>query len=190
MDHRVRVWVIWVILERWEHASEDLEPQILFVAQAVCAALDDTNLVVQTFHESKRHLVLWLAVGGDSIPMSINHLSELLVGFQALPLEGHAPVLEEAPCPALTLVVPELAEGLLEQVRRVQAFVGRQQRLERLSALHGQVLATREQRVLLTLDVAAILAAEPRVFALSYLVERFSQVAHDVELVEQDRRLR
>jgi hypothetical protein len=94
---------------------EDLEPQILFVAQAVCAALDDTNLVVQTFHESKRHLVLWLAVGGDSIPMSSNHLSELLVGFQALPLEGRAPVLEEAPCPALTLVVPELAEGLLER---------------------------------------------------------------------------
>ena len=48
----------------------------------------------------------------------------------------------------------------------------------------------REQGVLLALDVASTFAAEPPVLALSYLVERFSQVAQDVELVEQDRRLR
>jgi hypothetical protein len=36
----------WVILDRWEHASEYLEPQVFFVAQSVCTALDDANPVV------------------------------------------------------------------------------------------------------------------------------------------------
>src|SRR6266581_1800602 len=176
--------------ELGQHARENLQSQVFLVAQSVCASLDDANLIVQTFHETKRDLVLWLAVSSNPIPMSINHLSEFLVGFQALPLQARAPVLEESPRPPFALVVPELAEGLLEQVCRVQALVGRQQRLERLSAFQGKVLVTREQRVLLPLDVPAVLAAEPRVLALSYLVERFSQVAHDVELVKEDRRLR
>ncbi len=164
--------------------------QIFLVAQSVCATLDDTNLVVHAFDETERYLVLRLAIGGDPIPMPIDHLSEFLVGFAALPLQACAPVLEETPCPALALVAPELAEGLLEQVGRVQPLVGRQQRPEGLSALPGEVLATREQRVLLALDVAAILAAEPRILGLAYRVECVPQVAHDVELVEQDRRLR
>ena len=42
------------------------------------------------------------------------------MGLEALPLQARAPVLEEAPRPALALVVPELTEGLLEQVGRVQ----------------------------------------------------------------------
>ena len=62
--------------------------------------------------------------------------------------------------------------------------------LSALAAVQGQVLPVREQRVLLALDEAPILAAEPRVLALAHLVERLAQVAHDVELVEQDRRLR
>jgi len=178
------------ILDRWEHASEYLEPQIFLVAQSVCAALDDANLVVQSFDESKRDLVLWLAVSSNPIPMPIDHLSKFLVGLQALPLQARAPVLKKAPRPAFSLVVPELAEGLLEQVRRVQSFVRCQQCLERLPAFHGKVFVTREQRVLLSLDVATVLAAEPRVFALSYLIECFAQVAHDVKLVKEDCRLR
>ena len=42
------------------------------VAQAVCASLDDTDLVVQALDESEGNLVFWLAVGGDSIPMAID----------------------------------------------------------------------------------------------------------------------
>src|SRR5258708_23504545 len=122
--------------------------------------------------------------------MTINHLSELLVGFESLPLQARAPVLEEAPRPALTLVVPELTEGLFEKVGGVQALIRRQQRLEGLPAFQGEILAMREQGVFLSLDEAPIAATEPRVFALAYLVEGFSQVAHDVELVKQDRRVR
>src|SRR5258708_4549937 len=44
--------------------------------------------------------------------------------------------------------------------------------------------------VLLALDEAPISAAEAGVFGLAYLVERLAEMAHDVELVEQDRRLR
>src|SRR3970040_3108980 len=83
--------------ELGQHAREYLQSQVFLVAQPVCASLDDTNFIVQTFHESKRDLVLWLAVGSDPIPMSINHLSEFLVGFQALPLQARAPVLDESP---------------------------------------------------------------------------------------------
>ena len=122
-------------LELRQHACKNFQSQVFFVAQSVCATLDDADLIVQTFNESERDLVLGLAVGSDSIPMPIDHLSEFLVGFEALPLQARTPVLEEAACPPLALVVPELTEGLPEQIRRIQAFVCRQQRLERLPAL-------------------------------------------------------
>src|SRR6202790_3948809 len=44
--------------------------------------------------------------------------------------------------------------------------------------------------VLLALDEAPISAAEAGVFGLAHLVECLAEMAHDVELVEQDRRLR
>lgn len=118
--------------------------------------------------------------------MVINHLGEFHVGRQALPLEARVPVLDEAPRPTFELVVPEPAEGLLEDVGGVQALVGRKQGLECLPAVGAQVLQARQQGVLLTLDVPALLAGQPGVFALADLVERLAQVAHDTELVEQD----
>src|ERR1700690_1869753 len=126
--------------ELGQHARENLQSEVFLIAQSVRSPLNDANLVVQSFHESERDLVLWLAVGGDPIPMSINHLSKFLVGFESLPLEARAPVLEEPPRPPFALVVPELAEGLLEQVGRVQSLVGRKQRPKRLSALQSKIL--------------------------------------------------
>ena len=41
-------------------------------------------------------------------------------------------------------------------------------------------------RVLLALDEAPVLAAEAGVLGLAHLVERLAEMAHDVELVEQD----
>src|SRR3990170_7367607 len=64
-------------LELREHAGENLQPQVLFVAQAVGATLDDADLVVESLDESERHLVLRLAVGGDPIPMALDHFGEL-----------------------------------------------------------------------------------------------------------------
>ena len=125
---RLCVGSFWAILEFWQHAGEDLQPQVFLVAQAVGAALDDADLVVEALDEAERDLVLRVAVGGDAVPMALDHLGELLVRLEPLPLQACAPVVEEAPRPAFALVVPQLAEGLLEQVGLVQPLVGRQQR--------------------------------------------------------------
>ena len=82
--------------------------------------MDHANLVVQTFYESQRHFILRLAIGGDAVPVTVDHRGELLVGLEALPLERGAPVLKEAPSPTLPLVVPQLPELLLEDIGRVQ----------------------------------------------------------------------
>ena len=155
--------------ESGQHARENLQSQVFLVAQSIGAALNHTNLVVQSFHEAKRDLVLWLAVGGDAIPVPFDHRREFRVGFEALPLQARPPILEEARGPTLALVVPELTEGLPEQIRRIQSLVRRQHLLERLPALQREILAPRQPRVFLALDVAAILAAEPAVLGLALL---------------------
>ena len=84
--------------------------------------------------------------------MAIDYVGEALVGSEALPFEAGSPVVEETPRPAFPTVVPELAEGLLEDVGRVEALVGCQQNLERALALQGEVFVARQQIVLLALE--------------------------------------
>jgi len=112
-----------VISELRQHAREDLQAQVLLIPQAVGSSLKDTDLVVEAFNKAERDLVLWLAVSSDPRPVLVNHLGKLLVRLEPLPLERVAPLLEEAACPALGLVIPELTERLLEQVGRVESFV-------------------------------------------------------------------
>src|SRR3990172_2329139 len=156
----------------------------------VGAALDHADLVVQALDEAECDLVLRLAVGGDAVPVALDHLRELLEGLEPLPLERGAPVLEEAPRPGLALIAPELTEGFLEQVGRVQALVRGEQELQALPALEGQILAVRQQRVLLALDEAPVLAGEPGVLALAHRVECGPEMPQHVELVEQHMGLR
>ena len=99
---------MWGFLELREHAGENFQPQVFLVAQAVGAPLDDADLVVEPLHESERDLVLWLAISGDPIPMTIDDFGELLVGRKPLPLQARPPVVEEAARPAFDFVVPEL----------------------------------------------------------------------------------
>jgi hypothetical protein len=68
---------IWTILERRQHTGQDFQAQVFFVSQSVCTSLDDSDLVVQSFNETKRNFVLGFAVGGDPTPMSIDHLTEV-----------------------------------------------------------------------------------------------------------------
>jgi hypothetical protein len=70
-----------------QHAGQDLQSQVLFVTQSVGATLEYTDFVVQSLDEAERDFVLGLAVGSDAIPVSFDHVSELLVGFQTLPFE-------------------------------------------------------------------------------------------------------
>src|SRR3972149_4699931 len=176
--------------EGGQHAGEDLEPEVLFVAKAVGAALEDADLVVEPLDETERDLVLRAAVGRDPLPVPVNHRGELFVGPQALPLERRPPVLEEPAGPALPAIVPKLAERFLEQVRGVQPLVGGQQRRERPSAAEGQIFAMGQQGVLLALDEPALPPGHAGVLALAHLVEGVAQMAQDVELVEQDAGLR
>src|SRR3972149_4750875 len=90
-------------LELRQHAGENLQSQVFLVAQSVCSTLDDADLVVDAFDEAERDFVLGFAIGGDTVPMPIDHFGEFLVGFEALPLQTRPPVLEEAPCPTLAL---------------------------------------------------------------------------------------
>src|SRR6516225_2841672 len=122
--------------------------------------------------------------------MALDHRRELLIGFEPLPLQARAPVLEEASCPALALVAPQLAEALLENIGRVEPLVGRQQCLQRLLAVEREVLLARQQSVFLTLDVAPVAARQPGIFVLADRIQSLAEMAHDMELVEQDRGLR
>src|SRR6266851_5911005 len=101
-------------LDLRQHAGENLEPEVLFVAEPVRAALEDADLVVQSLDEAERDLVLRAAVGRDPLPVPLNHRGELLVGPQALPLERRPPVLEEAARPALAndTIAEPLRSGL------------------------------------------------------------------------------
>ncbi len=152
--------------------------------------MDDTDFVVQSLDEAQRDFVLRLTVSGDPIPMTLDHLSELLVRFEPLPLETCAPVFKEASRPRLAFITPQLAEGFFEKIGSVQPLIGRQQAFERATPFQSEIDPTREQGVLLPLDVAAPFARQARVVALSELVEHLVQMARDVKLVEQDRRLR
>src|SRR5262245_40035669 len=122
--------------------------------------------------------------------MTIDHLGEFLIGLEPLPLEACTPVLEKAPRPALAFIAPQLAEALLEDIGRVERLVGRQQRLQRLLAVEREVLLARQQRVFLALDVASVAAREPPIFVLANRIQGLAQMAHDMELVEQNCRLR
>src|SRR5437879_9234917 len=115
--------------------------------------------------------------------MTIDHLREFLIRLEPLPLQARAPVLEEASGPSLAFVAPQLAEGLLENIGRVEPLVGRQQRLQRLPAVEREVLLARQQRVFLALDVAPLAARKPRILALANRIQGLAQMPDDMELV-------
>src|SRR6266545_1938112 len=133
--------------QRRQERGDDLELEVLLVAVAVGAPLEDADLVVEALDQAEADLVLRPAVGGDAVPVPLDHRGELPVGLEPLPLEGLLPALEEGACPALGLVAPELAEGLLEQVGDVEPFVGPEQLPEARSPVVAEVLPAREQGV-------------------------------------------
>ena len=61
--------------------------------------------------------------------MGLNHTGELLVRMQALPFEAVFPTSEKGASAAFGAVIPELPEGLLQNIGGVQAPVGLEQLL-------------------------------------------------------------
>ena len=143
-----------------KHAGEDLQSKVLLIPIAEGPPLEYTDLVVESLDESQGHLVLHVAIGLDAVPVSFDHIGELLKWSQALPPEGTPPVVEEPTSPGGSVVVPELAERLLEEVGLVQSFVRPEQQLQGLPSLSIEILPAGEQMVLLSLDEAAILPRE------------------------------
>jgi hypothetical protein len=96
--------------EFWQHASEDLQSEVLLIAIAIGPTLEGTNPVVESLDESQGHLVFHVTVGLDAVPVSFDHVGELLKWLQALPPEGTPPVVEEPTTLGGFVVVPQLAE--------------------------------------------------------------------------------
>jgi hypothetical protein len=186
----------YVVLHDWigrqarsdlrKHASQHLEPKVLLVTETVSPALDHPDLVIQSFHEPQWHLVLLAAEGHDPVPVLLYHCRELLEGGQALPLQRGFPVVEELAGPAFPVVTPKLPEGFLQEIGLGKALIGRKQLLQRALSIQTQIGLSGQQGVLLPLDVGPLLARHAAVFAFADLVQGFSQVLHDVELIEQN----
>ena len=96
-------------------------------------------LVVQAFHESERHFIIWMAITYDAVPVSLNHGSKLFKGLEALPLQPGLPVLKELPGPRRVVIVPQLAKRLFEHISSVEPFIGFQQKAQRAAALQVKI---------------------------------------------------
>ena len=120
-----------VARQGWEGTGEDLEAQIFLVAQAGAATLNHPNFVVESFDKSEGHLVLGLAVRRDAVPVPLDKCGRFLKRSEALSPQRLTPLLEEFPRPDLAPIFPQLRKLLLEHVRRVEALVRRQERLQR-----------------------------------------------------------
>ena len=172
-----------------QHAGEDLQAKVFFVAESVRPPLDDPGLGVDPLDEPQGELLLGLAVRRDPAPVPLHQRGELLDRFEPLPFQGFLPVVEELPCPPFPAVPPQLIERLLEQVGGLEPLVGGKQFLQRPASGLGEILPPVEQRVPLPLDERFVLPRQPVVLGPAHLVECLPQVPYHVELVEQDRRL-
>jgi len=66
--------------DRRQHASQDFQAQVVFVAESVGTPLENPDLVVEALHETERDLVLRPAIGGNPVPVPFDHGRELFVG--------------------------------------------------------------------------------------------------------------
>lgn len=142
--------------------------------QAVGAPPNNTDLVLQSLDVRRRDLVARISVGGDAVPVPIDHAGKILVGLETLPFHLCPPALEELPGPCLTAMVPYLPEGIVQQIGCVELFARSDQSFEILARRAFKVVRMGEQSVLLALDEREALAAGPGVFVPAQLIERFS----------------
>ena len=97
--------------------------------------------------------------------------ANLRYGCNRCHFQAVLPSFKEGAGTALGSVIPELAEGFLEEVGGVQTPVGLEQFFQGSSAIQTQVLASREQGISLALDVTPVLAAEAFVLTAPDFIE-------------------
>jgi hypothetical protein len=61
-----------------QHAGQDFQSKVLFIAESVSAPLNGSDLVVQSFHESEWDFVLFVAKGLNAVPVTGYQTSEVL----------------------------------------------------------------------------------------------------------------
>ena len=103
--------------------------------------------------------------------MGFNQFGKLPIRRQSLPFKAIFPAFEKGTRAAFGAVVPELSEGFLGDVGRVQTPVGLEQFIQGASSIQTQVLASREQCKTLALDVAPVLAAAALVLTAPDFIE-------------------
>ena len=170
----------------WEKRSKDFESKVFFIAQAVGAALDDSDFIVHTFDEAKADFVVDLAVGDDAIPVAFNHRSELFHGAQALPLELLLPIVKKLSRPGWMTISPKSAERFFEQIGFEELGIGIEESLERFTAFTSQMIPVGEQGVALPFDEATVFLAEAEVLLTADLVNGIVEMAQDMELIVND----
>lgn len=113
-----------VPLNLLQHTGQDFETKVFFVSESIGPSLDHTNLIVQSFHKTQRHFVLWMTIGGNPIPVSLHHLGKLNIRLKLLPFQRSLPIVEELSGPSFGVVTPQLPKGLPQQISRLKSFVG------------------------------------------------------------------
>ncbi len=86
----------------------DFKSQVVHVSNAKGATLDDSNFIVEAFHETERDFVIGFAIADDAIPMALDERNKVLERFQAAPTQLALPVGEKFAGPGGTVVVPQL----------------------------------------------------------------------------------
>ena len=156
------------------------------ISDAVGPTLDDTDFVVKPLHEAEGDLVVGMAVADDAVPVPCDHFSEVLEGLKSAPAQVCFPVVEEFPSPGRVLVVPQLAKGLLEQVRLIEPAIGLEQEAQGTASLQVEVGPVRQQGIALAFDEPAVVPADAVILQATDLVHGLGQMSQDVELVVDD----
>ncbi len=94
----------------WDERRDDFKFEIVQISYPIGAALNEPNLVVESFHKSEGDLVIWPAVADDAVPMTFDQFDESLERFQSAPFELRLPVFKELPGPSGIVVIPQLAK--------------------------------------------------------------------------------
>ena len=156
------------------------------IPDAVGAALNDTDLGVESLHETERDFVVGMAVTGDAIPMAFDHGGEILKGLESAPAQLGFPVVEKFSSPCGVLVVPQLPERFFEQIGLLDTPVGLEEEPERSSAFQIEIGMVRQERVALAFDESPILLAHPPIFDSPDVVHRVGEMPKDVKFVVDD----
>jgi len=108
--------------------------------------------------------------------VSLDHVSEVLIGFQTLPFELRPPVLEELPLPALSSAVVEDLRIGLSSLKSIEVIIAPGQRAPRGKATLEAVFGYLDQR---TCDMSGV------IHILGQQASRFEDSAHGLHHLSQ-----